>query len=270
MSIDIKPGDGDFAVTSVGTLAPVFPLIPLGGSGAGAPAVMPGSHPSIRPTIVTVDPKTPAEGTDAPEVFKLTGAEGRPPSGDLGVILNYGLYDRIDLSDLGRAQVLAVTKVADVLAGRFPAADHVPTPGERLSLDLDGDGAEDAHLMLSGEPFPFAPLPTEPAPGGPAILPGPIDHDPIKAPAPRDWGTNMPSLPGGPGEGKPVDVPLGPGSISSSSDLHLMLAHAWLQLDDTPAPALLGSEGAHEAFVPPQLQPGAAFYFSLWGSWFSY
>ena len=82
MSIDIKPGDGDFAVTSVGTLAPVFPLIPLGGSGAGAPAVMPGSHPSIRPTIVTVDPKTPAEGTDAPEVFKLTGAEGRPPHAD--------------------------------------------------------------------------------------------------------------------------------------------------------------------------------------------
>ena len=92
------------------------------------------------------------------------------PDGLLGVIMDFSLRegDRVVFHGKDIA-VTSRTAQADVFSAEgFAASGQRPEPGERVGVDLDGDGREDGHLMFvagHGRP-PFEPpqhAETEPA-----------------------------------------------------------------------------------------------------------
>ncbi len=91
---------------------------------------------------------TIAAGGKGADLFVLKGHA--MPDGLLGVIMDFSLRegDRVVFHGKDIA-VTSRTAQADVFSAEsFATAGQRPAPGERVGVDLDGDGREDGHLMF--------------------------------------------------------------------------------------------------------------------------
>jgi hypothetical protein len=99
-------------------------------------------------------PQVVAIGGPGDDAFVVeTPAETTPASTSLGVVLDFfsSTGDRLEFGPETRVRVVSVSPDEDVLAMIRPlrGMQEAPSiPGARLALDFDGDGREDAFILL--------------------------------------------------------------------------------------------------------------------------
>lgn len=94
--------------------------------------------------------KTSAQASYTTSLDKAATAGGAASD---GVILDFGAGDHLVFANGAAAVIVSVTATRDVLSGLHDAAilgHTTETPGVRVGIDLDGDGREDAFVMVAG------------------------------------------------------------------------------------------------------------------------
>lgn len=163
-----------------------------------------GSTPGFLPRIqfvfgdaadntLVLQPGGFAFGGGGNDTFVLTSGGGAEGSERLGMITDFDDGDMLDLGRLGpKAQVLGREQPAGLWGGP-----------DRISIDYDGDGREDGHLLVSSGRPPAGfdtvrPMPM-PSPGDFHILPfpigGPVGGDVHILPFPGPGDLPAPAMP---------------------------------------------------------------------------
>ncbi len=152
-------------------------ILPFPGSGAGAPGGLP--FPGLPERVagtsgddrIEVPTGAVAAGLGGDDTFVLTAGDTAEQGQPLAVITDFSDGDTLDLSQLGPD--------AKILGKEAP--DH-PWGADRVSIDFDGDGAEDGFVVLAGRgpdlgAFQPYPMPTIRGEGSPAIFTGAVTAD---------------------------------------------------------------------------------------------
>lgn len=148
------------------------PPEPVSAGGPAAPAAA--SAAQEPPHLARAAPSGPerfqmaegvvARGTAGQDVFVINAHAGAPPAFGLaaasqapasaGVILDFGAGDKLVFGSGVAASIVSVTAVSNVLSDTVTTLSGQPrlaaTPGVRVGVDVNGDGVEDAYVMVAG------------------------------------------------------------------------------------------------------------------------
>ena len=130
--------------------------------GAGDDVIFGGGAPTGQVDLIDggsgndkigVDSAVVAEGGSGADTF-VVGAPGGSGKADtnLGVIIDFDSLDgdKVTFNTAQKVTITSITPVDNILAAAPGAASLsvAPTPGERVGVDVDGDGIEDGYVLV--------------------------------------------------------------------------------------------------------------------------